>query len=103
MKFHCWADLLFYLFGFNCVTYVELATDLIAWSNPNQSNWRSAYELFLWLVYRKQTSLPGIGAGFGSLRPRTEVFRGKCSAVGVISGYSGSSLFMSTNFDCSES
>ena len=33
----CMAELLFYLFGFICFVYVELTTDLLVWSNPNQS------------------------------------------------------------------
>ena len=46
------ADLLFDLFGFSCFTYVELATDLLVWLDPNQSNRRSAVDstliLHLW-------------------------------------------------------
>ena len=41
-KYHCTADHLFILFGFNCFTYVDLATALLVWSNPNESNRRSA-------------------------------------------------------------
>ena len=31
-------DLLFYLFGFSYFAHVELATDLLVWSNPNPSS-----------------------------------------------------------------
>ena len=30
-------------FGFSCIAYVELTSDLLVWSNPNQPNRRSAY------------------------------------------------------------
>ena len=43
-KFHCTADLLFYCFGFSGFENVELETDLRLWSNPNQSNRRSAIQ-----------------------------------------------------------
>ena len=32
------------LFGFDCFTCVELETDLLVWSNPNQSNKRSVIQ-----------------------------------------------------------
>ena len=37
-KYHCTDDLLFYLFGFSYFAHVELATDLLVWSNPNPSS-----------------------------------------------------------------
>ena len=37
-KNHCTADLLFYLTRSICFVYFEYATDLLVWSNPNQSN-----------------------------------------------------------------
>ena len=40
------ADLLFYLFRFSYFACVELATDLLAWSNINQSNRRSAVQWY---------------------------------------------------------
>ena len=41
-KYHCTANLLFILFVFSCIGYIELATKFIVWSNPNQTNKRSA-------------------------------------------------------------
>ena len=41
-KYHCMADLLFILFIFSCFSYVEMASALLVWLNPNQSNRRSA-------------------------------------------------------------
>ena len=35
------ADILFILFGFSCFAYIELASALLVWLNPNQSNRRS--------------------------------------------------------------
>ena len=35
------ADLLFILFGFSCIAYVERTPVLLVWSNPTQSNRRS--------------------------------------------------------------
>ena len=32
------ADLRFIFFGFGCFAFVEIATVLLVWSNPNQSN-----------------------------------------------------------------
>ena len=40
------ADLLFDLFGFSCFAYVELDTDLQVLANPDQSNRRSAVQLW---------------------------------------------------------
>ena len=42
--YHCSAYLLLYQLGFTCFAYVELATDLLVWSNPSQSNRRSAIQ-----------------------------------------------------------
>ena len=42
-KYHCFADLQFYLFGVKCFAYIEWATYLLVWSNQNQSNRRSVY------------------------------------------------------------
>ena len=44
------ADLIFILFGFTCFAYVELATALLVWSNPIQSNRRPSVQLYfpLW-------------------------------------------------------
>ena len=41
---------LFYSFGFSCFAYVEQTTNLYVWSNPNQSNRRSAVQgyFLLW-------------------------------------------------------
>ena len=44
-KYHCMVDLLCILFGLTCFAYVELATALLVWSIPNQSNMRSAVQL----------------------------------------------------------
>ena len=41
-KYHYMADLLFISYGLSCFALVELATDLLVWLNPNQSNRRSA-------------------------------------------------------------
>ena len=38
-KYQCTAGLMF-----NLLTYNELTTDLLVWSNPNQSNRRSAVQ-----------------------------------------------------------
>ena len=46
-KFHYTANLLFIFIGFSCFTYVELATDLLVWSNLNQSNRRSSHIVIL--------------------------------------------------------
>ena len=37
---------LFIFFGFSCFAYVELVTYLLVWSNPNQSNRRSAVQIY---------------------------------------------------------
>ena len=50
-------DLLFYLFEFSCFDYVEFETDLLVWSNPNQSYRRSAIQWYFltnslfWLIF----------------------------------------------------
>jgi len=36
-KYHCMADLLFILFAFSYFAYIEWTTDLLVWSNPNQT------------------------------------------------------------------
>ena len=41
-KYHCMTDLLFDWLGFSYFAYVDLDRDLQVWSNPNQSNRRSA-------------------------------------------------------------
>ena len=43
-KYDCTADLLFVLFGLSSFAIVELATAFLVWSNPNQSNRRSAMQ-----------------------------------------------------------
>ena len=50
-KYHCTDDLLFNLFGFGCFAYAELATHLLVWSNPNQSNRRLTIQGYaiLWI------------------------------------------------------
>ena len=52
-KYHCTSDLLFYRCGFSSFAYVELAICLLLWSNPNQSNRRSAVQkcFLLWSQY----------------------------------------------------
>ena len=49
-KSHCMAELLFDQLRFSCFACVELDRDLQVWSNPNQSNRRSAiqWQLPLW-------------------------------------------------------
>ena len=41
-KYHCTTDLLFHMFRFSRFAHVESTTDLLVWSNPNQSNRKSA-------------------------------------------------------------
>ena len=43
-KSHCMAELLFDQLRFSCFACVELDRDLQVWSNPNQSNRRSAIQ-----------------------------------------------------------
>ena len=43
-KYYCTTDLLFYLFRCGCFSNVELETYFLVWSNPNQSNKRSAVQ-----------------------------------------------------------
>ena len=43
-KYHCAADLLFILFEFRHFAHVDLASALLVWSNPNQSNRRLAVQ-----------------------------------------------------------
>ena len=52
-NYHCTADLLFDWLGFSCFANVELDRDLQVWSNPNQSNRRSAVQWYfpLWWVF----------------------------------------------------
>ena len=45
-KHHCMADLLFNWLGFSCFACVELDRYLQLWLNPNQSNRRSAIQLY---------------------------------------------------------
>ena len=44
--YQCMTDLLFYLFEFSCFVYIEFETDLLVWSNPNQSNRRPAVQWY---------------------------------------------------------
>ena len=64
-KFHCTADLLYILFWFSCFAYVEWTTVLLVWSNPNQSNRRSAVQWYFPPVVSVLCQL-GIVAFWGS-------------------------------------
>ena len=69
-KYHCTAVLLFYLFAFNCYAFIEWTTILFVWSNPNQSNRRSALhsnfllqskQVLFVLIIRKKGTLTAPG------------------------------------------
>ena len=45
-KYDCTSDLVFIFLGLSCFAYVEFATALHIWSNPNQSNRRSTALLY---------------------------------------------------------
>ena len=45
-EWHCTPDLLFYLLGLSFFAYDKLETDLLIWSNTNQSNKRSANQQY---------------------------------------------------------
>ena len=54
-KYHCKADL-FYLCGFRWFVYVELATELLGWLNPNESNKRTALQWYFHLRSKRVLS-----------------------------------------------
>ena len=54
-KYQCTADL-FILFGFSCFAYVELASALVIWSNPNQFSRMSYVQSYLPLWFSEKTS-----------------------------------------------
>ena len=64
-KYHCAADHLFILFRFRYFAYVELASALLVWSNPNQSNRKSAVQWYFPLksVFSEWTFRCPIGWG----------------------------------------